>query len=192
MTMTDHRAADEGVVDWLLRLDNDAFQKIVNDEMRSTADRPKVEPAVATALRSDPRVLRRWYTAILAMHKSVEGQFSAKTADNTAMIKRLQAAHVPKVKILTEQSSFETWRAGALRVKNGLEIRLIEAKSLLEQQGDPYIIDRTADERNSALGRVGVLEDAIRRHMNACLSQPMDDPREADELLWAYLPEEDR
>jgi hypothetical protein len=89
------------------------------------------------------------------------------------------------VKILKEQASFETWRAGALRVKNGLEIRLIEAKSLLEQSGDTYITDRTADERNLALARVGVLEDAIRRHMNACLTEP----RDADEALWAYLPD---
>ena len=105
MTMTERPRAEEGVVDWLLRIDNDTFQKIVNDEMRSTSDRPRVDPNIAAVLRSDPRVLRRWYTTILAMHKSVEGQFSAKTADNTAMIKRLQAAKVPKVKILTEQSS---------------------------------------------------------------------------------------
>ena len=96
MTMTERPQAGQGVVDWLLTIDNDAFQKIVNDEMRSTTDRPRIDPAVAAALRSDPRVLRRWYTTILAMHKSVEGQFSAKTADNTAMIKRLQAAKVPR------------------------------------------------------------------------------------------------
>jgi hypothetical protein len=187
MTMTD-RAADEDVVDYLLRIDNSTFQSIVNDEMRSTVDKPRVDSLIAAGLR-DPQVLRRWYSTILSMHKSVEGQFSAKTADNTAMIKRLQLAHVPRTKILSEQASFETWRAGALRVKNGLEIRLIEAKSLLEQLGDPYITDRTSEERNLALARVGALEDAIRRHRFACLSQAMDDPRDADEALWSYLPE---
>ena len=181
MTMTE---APEATVQYLLQLDNTSFEGIVNNEMRSTADKPRVDPAISAALR-DPRVLRRWYTAILAMHKSVEGQFSAKTADNTAMIRRLQAGNVPRVKILKEQASFETWRAGALRVKNGLEIRLIEAKSLLEQGGDPYISDRTADERIKFAQRVSVLEDAIRRHMNACLTAP----RDADEALWAYLPD---
>jgi hypothetical protein len=176
--------APEATVQYLLQLDNPSFEGIVNNEMRSTADKPRVQPEISAALR-DPRVRRRWYTAILAMHKSIEGQFSAKTADNKAMIGRLQATGVPRVKILKEQASFETWRAGALRVKNGLEIRLIEAKSLLEQSGDTYITDRTADERNLALARVGVLEDAIRRHMNACLTEP----RDADEALWAYLPD---
>ena len=74
-------------------------------------------------------------------------------------------------------------------MKNGLEIRLIEAKSLLEQNGDSYITDRTADERNSALGRVGVLEDAIRRHKDACLTKGTTSA--FDEALWAYLPESD-
>jgi hypothetical protein len=185
MTMTE-RQADEGIVDWLLRIDNTTFQGIVNDEMRSTNDRPRVDPGVSAGLR-DPRVLRRWYTAILSMHKSVEGQFSAKTADNNAMIRRLQAASVPRVKILKEQASFETWRAGALRVKNGLEMRLIEAKSLLEQTGDLYITDRTAEERNLALGRVGALEDAIRRHKDACLADGTSST--IDEALWSYLPE---
>jgi hypothetical protein len=179
------RPASEAVVELLLQVDGSEFEDIVNSEMRSTADKPRVTPEVAAALR-DPRVLRRWYTALSMMHKSVEGQFSAKTADNTAMIKRLQATNAPRAKILKEQSSFETWRASALRVKNGLEIRLIEAKALLEQHSDPYVRDRAAHERNAALAQVAVLEDAIRRHMNACLKDGRSS--NIDETLWAYLP----
>jgi hypothetical protein len=184
MTRTDPQAL-EVTVELLLHMDKFEFEHLVNNEMRSTQDKPLVQPDVAAALR-DPRVLRRWYTCILSMHKSVEGQFSAKTADNTAMIRRLQASGAPRVKILKERASFETWRASALRVKNGLEIRLIEAKSLLEQYGDSYITDRVANERNAALARVGVLEDAIRRHRNACLTEGTGS--NIDEALWAYLP----
>jgi hypothetical protein len=189
MSMTDSQAPGKiKTVDWLLQLENSDFESIVNNEMRSTAEKPRVAPEVAAALR-DPRVLRRWYTTILAMHKSVEGQFSAKTADNTAMIKRLRAAGVPAVKVLKEESSFQTWRAGALRVKNGLDMRLIEAKRLLEQSGDPYISDRTSDERNMALARIAVLEDAIRRHMNTRLKMSAASSDDVDEALWSYLPD---
>jgi hypothetical protein len=186
MTMTEPQAPGK-TVEWLLQLDNADFESIVNNEMRSTADKPRVAPEIAAGLR-DSRVLRRWYTAILAMHKSVEGQFSAKTADNSAMIKRLRAAGVPAVKVLKEESSFQTWRAGALRVKNGLDMRLIEAKSLLEQAGDSYITDRTSDERNLALARIAVLEDAIRRHMNTRLKMAASSD-DTDEALWSYLPD---
>jgi hypothetical protein len=188
VTVTEPEAL-EATVDWLLSIPNSDFEDLVNNEMRSTPDRPRVKPHLSAGLR-DPRVLRRWYATILTMHKSVEGQFSAKTADNSAMIKKLQSQGAPRAQILREQSSFEQWRAGALRVKNGLEIRLIEAKYLLELNGDSYITDRTAEERNSALGRVGVLEDAIRRHMDACLKvAPGASSDDIDEALWAYVRE---
>lgn len=167
----------------LLLMDTQEFETIVNADTRS---RLVDTPAIAAALRADPEVTRRWYTTLMTMHKSLEGQLASKTADNSAKIGKLKLKRASWATIVEEETSFEQWRAGALRVKNGLELKLIEAKSILERRGDRFIINAAAKERNAAFGRIGVLEDAIRRHKAALVAEDTE-PSSADENLWEYI-----
>jgi len=182
MTETETAIAD------LLAMDDEQFADVVNAETRD-----RVSPYVKEALRADAELTRRWYNTVRLMHKSIEGQFAAKTADNSAKIMKLDMGGASRHTVMEESASFEQWRAGALRVKNGLEIRLIEVKAIMEQRGDSYVTERTAAERNAAYARVGVLEDAIRRHRAWLLEDATEgeDASDADKALWAYLPPED-
>jgi hypothetical protein len=86
--------------------------------------------------------------------------------------------------MLKREARDESWKAGALRFKTGLEERLGEARRVLRDLDDPLVnvADRVVEERNRALVRVALLEDAVRRHRDGFPSD--DDPSDADVELW--------
>lgn len=155
------------------------FRSIIDDDTRD-----KVSAELAAGLRS-PQVVGRWYEALMAMQMSVEGQLAAKTAESKGRVAHLKAQGKDATLVQFEQAKFERWKAGAIRFKSGLEQKLLEAKRILRDANDPLISDRTAEERNRALARVALLEDAIRRHRDAFPRE--DDPSDADEELWGYV-----
>ena len=167
-------------IERLLAMSDGEFEQVVNDDTRHTEDKPRLTQEVVDALRS-PEVTRRWYSMLLRMTKNIEGQFAAKTADHRASVLRMKTEQGHRATALREEASFERWRAGALRVKAGLEVRLLEARYLLALRGDTHESDLVLAERNAALGRVGVLEEAIRRHRSAG-GGPVE-----NEILWSYI-----
>lgn len=189
----------DAIVELLLTMDDQAFRGIVNDETRdfkkpfspivTEARNPEeMADAIRTGLR-DVRVLRRWHACILLMHKDLEGQFAAKTADTNARTKRLQLAGNKQREILKEQASFEDWRAGALRVKTGLETRLIEVRYLMDREGVSIPGDTAVVERNAAYARVHTLESAIRQHRASTLAEVDEffEQTDHDEELWRFV-----
>jgi hypothetical protein len=195
-TCTDKHTA---IVELLLSVDDSSFRQIVNDETRdfnrpsspfvqNAVDQDEMKALIRAAIR-DPQVLRRWHTTVLLMHKDLEGQFAAKTADMNAKVKELQLRNGKHREILMEQASFEKWRAGALRVKTGLETRLIESRYLMDREGVGVPGEYAIAERNAAYARVHTLEEAIRRHRDRTLAEVDGDfeQTEHDEELWRYV-----
>lgn len=163
-------------------MSDEEFYELVNVDFRRRS-----APDYHEALRS-PQCIHRFYTVLQLMHKSIENQIAAKTAENNAKILRLETLHPSAMKLKTERASFETWRASILRVKSGLDSALIECRSLLQRRGDPYVIDQAVKDRDRARERVGVLEHAIRVHRDALVDH--DAPSVPDQALWKYLPDE--
>lgn len=164
------------------------FRGQIDDDTRG-----KGSPELAAALRSEA-LMERWYEALLAMQSSVEGQLAAKGADSRAKVadfRRRLNGSMGKDKdrlnelLLFEQAQSERWRAGAVRFKSGIEEKLLEARRLLRAHDNPLVTDRTAEERNRALARISVLEDAIRKHREAFPVE--DDPSDADTELWSLV-----
>lgn len=156
-----HSVAAMTITEQLSGLDDEDFEDLVKDDARS-----RTSPEVADALRS-PILARRWYLALRKMLMSVEGQLAAMTAENTAKVQRLYAARQPR-QAMIEQADFAAWRANSLRFKNGVDMRLLEARELLRE--------------HDSLDRVAVLERAIARHRDAA-----DEASEADLRLWSVI-----
>lgn len=168
------------VVAELVAMDDEAFAALVNVDTRRRS-----APNYHAALR-DPAVIRRWYTALQQMHKSVENQIAAKAAESNAKVLRMETVHENAMRIKSEKATFESWRAGALRVKSGLDAALIECRSILQQGGDIAVLDQTTKDRDRAFGRIGVLERAIRMHRDTFLAEG-DEPSDLDKMLWQHL-----
>jgi hypothetical protein len=164
------------------------FRKLIDEDTRGKA------PASLSAQLRSPECVGRWYETLLAMQKSVEGQLAAKAAESRgaqadfrARLEQTPAreARAIRAEMGYRESKDETWRAGALRFKSGLEEKLIEARRLLREFDDPIVSERTAEERNRALARIATLEDAIRHHRDEF---PTDDqPSEIDLFLWSHI-----
>jgi hypothetical protein len=125
----------------------------------------------------------------------VEGQLAAKGAEARAaqaeFRARLEAGDDEprriRVEMLKREARDEAWKAGALRFKTGLEERLGEARRVLHDLDDPLVnvAERITEERNRALVRVALLEQAIRRHRDTFPDE--DDPSDADLELWQMV-----
>lgn len=175
--MTNVRRLSVDAAEALLALPDDEFAVVVNDDTRGRLDDER-----AKALRSE-QVVRRWYLQLMSALRSIEGQLGSKMADYQAAVGQLRLDHAKPLEIEQEKVRYHRWRASALRVKNGLEDKLAEARALI---GDTYMSEQVLLERNQALGRVSVLESAIRRHKKAALDEDGVGP-DPDDVLWAVL-----
>lgn len=156
-------------LDELVNQEEEAFRSIVDDEVRGHLD-----PETAALLR-DPKVVDRWFLALIVMKKSVESQMAAKRDD----LARFAGSHQEE----TERLAFRKWRAGALRFRNGVEDRILEIRAIRWRNGatistDPYdAIVLNAD-----------LASAIRTHRKKMLEDyEPDEVSDADRQLWRLL-----
>jgi hypothetical protein len=168
----------------IMAMDEDDFRDLVDRDLRrkNTAEE-------AEALRS-PALVDRWYTVLVAMGKSVEGQLSAKRQDLDAQKAKLKQqffeldAQLEEArrrhdkqwvrdteeksrKLRSEWASaterFAKERAATLRFKSGLDETLIEAKLYRDKIRDRLYEHVIAEERNRLATRVRHLESALKQ-----------------------------
>jgi hypothetical protein len=159
----------------LTRLPQDTFRAVVDEDIRNRAPEQ-----VHEALRTEDLV-ERWYTCLLLMQTSVEGQLASKSADNRAEVQMFYARRDPEG-AMRALAAHEQWRAGSLRFKNGVDQKLIEARSLLRRFGKAATV--MEEQRNRAGEVARSLREAIERHRAST-----SNPTEADLALWAVTDE---
>jgi hypothetical protein len=164
---------NDAVIGQLAQLSEERFRAVVDEDVRDRAPAP-----VHDALRSR-ELIQRTYDTLLTMQRSVEGQIAAKAAETKAQVRRLLAAKA-RAKASAVQADFDHWRAGCLRFKTGLDIELIEVRSVLRRYG-LYTTVLEA-QRNEAARQGRLLRQAIEAHRAA-----VDSPEHADEALWEVL-----
>lgn len=104
----------------LLAMTDDEFKEFVNRDTRSA-----VTDEERAALR-DPTVRARWIRRLTLDKMSIESQLAARRSDLAAL---------PPSETYDEAlRKFHSWRASVIRVKNGIETRLIEARSTKGEQ----------------------------------------------------------
>lgn len=165
----------------LLSLSDEAFQKLVEIDMR----RPDDGEELRAALR-DREVIDRTYSTLLTMQKKVEGTLAARRQDMEALRARCLAKG-PRGKAEWDQASEKhaAQRAGSLRFKVGLEESLMDVRRLRENHRSVLF----ENEANARLyQRVSALEAAIRKHRGTFEAD--DEPSDDDVELWAWLPED--
>lgn len=179
----------------LLSMPETTFRRLVDADVRK-----KGTEEVAESLRS-PQVVRRWLSALTAMAKSVEGQLAAREADlevlqleyekasrgaSEAELAKLEAEY------LSAQTREATWRASVLRFKTGLDEAITEAKQVQDAALATMFDLAVIAERNHALERIQVLEEAIRLHRDHnCSNEPRCSYSScvADTDLWKHVPD---
>lgn len=179
----------------LARSTDEVFRQLVDDDLRGRND-----PVIRAALRSSENV-DRWFSVLLSISKSVEGQLAARKADwetkRTRLLTDIQllegtddrvATNELKVQLQEEREKYTRWRAGIIRFKTGLDVWLAEARHLRDASRDGMYQRVTEDERIKLATRVHALEDGIRHHRDIILSDVSDDDHEdADEDLWGLI-----
>lgn len=163
-------------------LNEEDFRELVDRDLR----RENTEEE-AIALRS-PALVDRWYTVLVSMTKSVDGQLSAKRQDFEAHKARLKSqllradeelafarrkhdramiAEVEKKarKLREEwaaaQERYSRSRAATLRFKSGLEETLVEARLHRNKTRDRLYDTVVSQERNLLATRVRRYESAL-------------------------------
>ena len=166
--------------DVLAGLSREDFQKVVDDDIRRVGT-----DEAHDALRSPAHILR-WHDTLSAIIKSVEGQLASKNADSVADQMELRLAGKDQE---AEQEAIHNqhWRGGAIRFKTGVEQNLFECRQLMREfEMSEY--SKAREERDRALSRIAVLEEAIRRHQKTVVKEiEGDDITDADKELWEYL-----
>jgi chromosome segregation ATPase len=165
-------------------LSDDDFRSLVDRDLRREDTQEE-----AQALRS-PDLVHRWYTILVAMSKSVDGQLAAKRYDYEAQKAQLRGQFVSAESALAEAKLHrdtprvhgaqdrirelrQDWalmteryarsRAATLRFKSGLEETLVEARLFRDQIRDVLYESVVTEERNQLARRVRELEDELAR-----------------------------
>lgn len=189
----------ERMQDELLGLRDIDFRTEVDADLR----RAPREPAEAArhelrrrALRT-PELIDRWYTVLMMMSRSVDGQLAALDEDHQAEKADLRMELPPEdrdgnPKWEEPKVAYARARAGKLRFKTGLDEWVIEARHLRDQfryaTYDQIVINQVViEERNHYAGEAQRLRDAVREHHEALLADDDIDPSPADEKLWTVL-----
>jgi len=115
----------------LLSITNPEFHGVVNDDVRSQTD-----PETAEALRS-PEVFDRWWSTLLGMSKSIDGQLGARREEFLSQVIELKEqirttpseteVSVLETRLSKISANYHRGRAGSLRFKSGLDVWLVEA-----------------------------------------------------------------
>lgn len=169
-------------VDKIAALDDEDFRELVDRDLRR-----ENTDAEAAALRA-PALVDRWYSVLVGMAKSVDGQLAAKKQDYEAQKARMRGLFVEAENALAEakikrdnaaihnaeartRTLRQEWqavtekyarsRAATLRFKSGLEETMVEARALRNKVRNRLFEHVVADERNHYAERVRTLEQAI-------------------------------
>lgn len=159
-------------VDELLKLTPDAFEDVVDKEVRG-----QVDGETARSIR-DPRLSERSYYVLTTMKKNVESQLAAR---------RLDVARINGQPGYNEAlTDFHRWKAGAVRFKNGVENRLMQIRAM---RGTVFPDgDIIKWERNVALGANQRMIEAILKHRDTVLKEfDADDVDDTDRELWKVI-----
>lgn len=176
----------------LASLSDEAFRKIVDDDLRN-----KSSADMSQALR-DPVNVDRWYSVLLAMSKSVEGQLAARKSDWDGTRSRLDSAIEDAItedlaKSFKEQKREERekwlkWRGNIIRFKTGLDEVLAEARHVRDRHLGKVVERAVTEDKKRLERRVEILEAAIRLHHDRTLRAENDTEQEvADEELWTNV-----
>lgn len=177
----------------LCDLSDEEFRQVVDDDLRGKAD-AKISPQLRK-----PENVDRWYSVLLAMTKSVEGQLAARRSDwdglrthlgsEIALKTGTNEEAILRAQLQSERERYLKWRAGIIRFKTGLDEWLAEARHLRDRTRGDMIERVTKDERAFLSSRVRTLEEAIRRHRDHLLAEDLDDEahEKADEALWSLV-----
>lgn len=169
-----------GTVVSLEHLSDEEFREIVDNSLRKQGD-----PETAASLR-EPANVERWYSTLLKMSKSVEGQLAARTAD-------WKRSNLSGAEDLAERrENYLKWRAQIIRFKTGLDEALTEAKYLRDKNRTSQYGTFITDERLALLQRVQKLETTIRQHKEQIFHGDDDDHDKADESLWAIVEDKEK
>lgn len=181
--------------------DDETFREEVNADLRfSQAEDDPVRYRLRRAALRSPDLIDRWYTCLLMIAKSVEGQLAALQEDHEAEkadLRRqmLEAEQTGNDKVMFQvqrkreqaKARFSRARAGKVRFKTGLEEWVIEARGLRDRLRPSMYDSIVADERNHYAAEALRLRNAIRDHQTTLLSDDTLDPSPADEKLWLSL-----
>lgn len=175
------------MADRLMATPDDQFRSICENDVRvATGKEDPGDPVLAKALRTPP-VIQRYYRLLSVLQRSAEGQLAARRASHAARMAKLRAHGTKGEKYQEALAEHETWRAGALRFKTGVEERMAELGGILRDIDAEFFADRLKEERNQALLRTVVLEDAIRRHRAHECDDACKEGCTADTDLWALI-----
>lgn len=163
-------------VEDLSKADDETFRSVVDIDMKFGGE--------FRHLLSDPANASRWYTALIMMSKSVEGQLASRAADLKAKTRSLSVAETNKAR-----NDHDRWRATILRVKTGIDETLAHARSVVESQRNSMYKSIIADERDFLASRVKSLTDAINAFRDHSCDQegcPLDHCL-GEEKLWSKV-----
>lgn len=179
-------------------LPEEQFRALVDADLRQSAPRAAVRlrAELSTALRS-PDNVRRWYSTLCRMQKSVDGQLCARESDFRAECARLEAEALAaddagrtalRVRQLRLRAEHFKTKASTVRFKTGLDEVTIAAKFLHQQHLEEMFGAAVLAERDYFASRCHRLTGAIERHRDA-ISEDLggDEPDEIDEDLWSVL-----
>lgn len=190
--------------DDLAGLPDDQFRALVDADLRQNAARStiRLRAELSEALRS-PDNVRRWYSMLCRMAKSVDGQLAAREADFRGERARLEALALEaddagRSGLRAQQQRLKAehhkTKASTVRFKTGLDEVTIVAKFLLEQHLEDLFGAAVLAERDYLAGRCRRLTAAIEQHRDAVMADNAvmddlggDDADEIDEALWSVL-----
>lgn len=159
------------------------FIDVINADIRGTLDTDD-----AAWLRA-PDNVEHWYQALCSMKTDVESQLTQKRAE--VMSKQsecLAKGDAGRQEWFDFKAESERWRAGAVRFKTGLEVKLAEARGLRNVRRTDRYTDLILTEREKAYREVARLRLAILTHRDhECDERCTDEECTADNDLWTIL-----
>lgn len=162
--------------DLLVQLDDDSFGSLIDAAVRGDLDKKTRE------LIKDPRIIERTRLTLVAMKKSVEGQLGAKRAEHVTKVDKSK----PEWAIRKDRQLYNSWRAGALRFKSGvdgllMDIRLQQTRDNPDAEGIAAFLK---SERTAYLVAYQKLHDVVVEHRDHECGPECDDQCVADVKLW--------
>ena len=168
----------------------ESFKDFVDRDIRGHTTQAEAE-----ALRS-PALAERWFTTLMMMQRSIEGQLAAKQeefqAERARLRRLLRSEQVSHVRTQIEdqldrlQEDHSRDRAKKLRFKTGLDEALVEARAVVDALRGHQYDSLVAEERNYYAEQRRLLEEAIRLHQAQTLADGIE-PGDHDEKLWEAL-----
>lgn len=165
-------------------LSDGAFLDLVSQDVKG-----KLDLETAAALRT-PENVDRWHDALVSTLRSINAQLAANHSDQIALAAEFSGmgARGRKTWLATKAELLKK-RKGIVRVKNGVEDRLAEAKRVRAKYRAKSHITTVVSERNHALKEINALRQAILAHRAAV--DGVDEPDgAADEALWSLVDRE--